>query len=141
VKLPKLRNNIYVFSKGYNDNAERWQARYEIENFQQEIAFLWEQVKPLFQQIHAYLRRKLWEAHGKDNSIVDLEGPIPASLLGKFFYMFLKTLYSNMRKVLLGWLHKHLRNESTSLNSRNDQQTVQNLLLDWIKQNKFHCNL
>lgn len=42
-----------------------------------------EAIMPLFQQLHAYLRRQLWLSHGKDSEVIDLEGPIPASLLSK----------------------------------------------------------
>jgi len=44
------------------------------------ILRLYEQVKPLYQQLHAYVRRRLIEVY--PNNALDSRGPIPAHLLG-----------------------------------------------------------
>lgn len=67
----------------YTDNAARWQDSYETEDFEEVLEEQMEAIKPLFQQLHAYLRRQLWLSNGKDSEVIDLEGPIPASLLSK----------------------------------------------------------
>lgn len=52
---------------------------YETKDFVDQIQNLWEQIKPLYVQIHAYVRYKLREKHG---DIISEKGPIPAHLLG-----------------------------------------------------------
>jgi len=47
------------------------------------IIRLYEQVKPLYQQLHAYVRRRLMEVCR--NNGMDPHGPIPAHLLGMRF--------------------------------------------------------
>ncbi|KAG8285548.1 hypothetical protein J6590_078152 [Homalodisca vitripennis] len=65
----------------YTDNAAKWIAKYETDDFENVIAKLMKKIRPLFKQLHAYVRRKLWLYYGKDSTIIDLKGPIPASLL------------------------------------------------------------
>ena len=45
-----------------------------------ELDRLWEQVRPLYLQLHAYVRWKLREKYGYQ--VVPASGPIPADLLG-----------------------------------------------------------
>jgi len=66
----------------YTDNAEFWIKGYDTDDFRPQIEHLWEQIRPLYLQIHAYMRRKLWEQYG--SSVISRKGPIPAHLLGKF---------------------------------------------------------
>ena len=63
--------------------AEWWQSEYEVPDFEQQLAKLWEDVKPLYQQLHAYVRKRLRDKYG--DHIVSPKGPIPAHLLGKTF--------------------------------------------------------
>jgi len=66
----------------YTDTAEFWIRGYDVDDFRPRIEHLWNQIKPLYLQIHAYVRRKLWELYG--SSVITRRGPIPAHLLGKF---------------------------------------------------------
>ncbi|XP_054278172.1 angiotensin-converting enzyme-like [Macrosteles quadrilineatus] len=86
--------NKVAQANNFTDNAARWQSKFETENLEQVCADLATQIDPLVKQVHAYVRRKLWEAHGKDSSIIDLEGPIPASLLGSIWGMDGISIYS-----------------------------------------------
>lgn len=54
---------------------------YEAEDFPDQIQALWEQLKPLYEQIHAYVRRRLYEKYG--DKVLTKDGLIPAHLLGK----------------------------------------------------------
>lgn len=47
---------------------------------------IWAKIKPLYQQFHAYIRRKLAHFYGEDK--VDVTGPIPAHLLGIYIYIY-----------------------------------------------------
>lgn len=44
---------------------------------------LWQELKPLYLQLHAYVRRELRKKYGED--IVSKDGPIPAHLLGNMW--------------------------------------------------------
>lgn len=68
----------------YTDNADFWIRGYDVNDFRPRMEYLWNQLKPLYLQIHAYARRKLWEKYGR--SVISRKGPIPAHLLGKFTF-------------------------------------------------------
>src|SRR6185295_7453550 len=53
---------------GFNDVGEMWRARYDMPPaaFEKEAARLYSQVKPLYQNLHCYARKRLQEKYGKD---------------------------------------------------------------------------
>jgi peptidyl-dipeptidase A len=51
--------------------------------FAAEVERLWEQVKPLYVALHAYVRKRLVETYGP--GVVPPDGPIPAQLLGNMW--------------------------------------------------------
>ena len=53
------------------------------DEFAAEIDRLWRQVKPLYDQLHCYARRKLNKNYG--DKVVPKTGPIPAHLLGNMW--------------------------------------------------------
>ncbi|MEO8659408.1 MAG: M2 family metallopeptidase [Bryobacteraceae bacterium] len=67
---------------GFKDTGALWRSRYDMapDEFSREVDRLWDQVKPLYVSLHAYVRRKLREKYGPD--VVPADGPIPAHLLG-----------------------------------------------------------
>jgi len=66
-----------------SDTAEAWLYDYEAPDFRDQIQRLWEQLQPLYLQLHAYVRSRLRLKYGDD--IVPRTGPIPAHLLGEPF--------------------------------------------------------
>lgn len=70
---------------GYADTGELWKARYDMssDGFEAEANRLWGQVKPLYEQLHCYVRDQLGEVYGKDK--VPEGKPIPAHLLGNMW--------------------------------------------------------
>lgn len=70
---------------GFADTGALWRSQYDMppDEFAKELDRLWEQVKPLYLQLHAYTRWKLREKYGKD--AVPESGPIPAHLLGNIW--------------------------------------------------------
>ncbi|WP_321472609.1 M2 family metallopeptidase [uncultured Paludibaculum sp.] len=70
---------------GFADTGALWRSQYDMppDEFAKELDRLWEQVKPLYLQLHAYTRWKLREKYGKD--AVPERGPIPAHLLGNIW--------------------------------------------------------
>ncbi|KAL3201828.1 hypothetical protein MRX96_053477, partial [Rhipicephalus microplus] len=65
---------------GFQDASGMWQDVYEYEALESNMARLWEQLLPLYQELHAYVRSKLRAIYGPDK--VPEDGPIPAHLLG-----------------------------------------------------------
>jgi len=78
---------------GYSDLGEMWKSNYDMSpaEFEAESAKLWEQVKPLYDELHCHVRAKLGEAYGEDK--VPQDGPIPAHLLGNMWAQQWSSLY------------------------------------------------
>ncbi len=70
---------------GFKDTGAMWRAKYDMEPdaFAAEMERLWQQVKPLYDSLYTYTRRKLTAKYGKD--VVPPDGPIPAHLLGNMW--------------------------------------------------------
>ena len=70
---------------GYADLGEMWKSEYDMSagEFQADATRLWEEVKPLYDELHCLVRAKLGEFYGEDK--VPLDGPIPAHLLGNMW--------------------------------------------------------
>jgi len=79
---------VDVSFSGYSDVSESWQMTdYEETDIDQMVLRLYEQIKPFYQQLHAYVRRRLAEVYR--NHGVDPRGPIPAHLLGTHLWTHL----------------------------------------------------
>lgn len=70
---------------GYPDLGKLWQSKYDMSGteFDSETTRLWEQVKPLYDELHCHVRAKLGEYYGTEK--VPQDGPIPAHLLGNMW--------------------------------------------------------
>jgi peptidyl-dipeptidase A len=70
---------------GFKDTGAMWRAKYDMppDDFARELDRLWEQVRPLYLSLHAYVRSRLREKYGPD--LVPANGPIPAHLLGNIW--------------------------------------------------------
>ncbi len=69
---------------GFADTGAMWRSKYDLppDAFAQEVDRLWEQLKPLYVSLHAYVRGKLRARYG---DLVPAAGPIPAHLLGNMW--------------------------------------------------------
>ncbi|HEV7968387.1 MAG TPA: M2 family metallopeptidase [Candidatus Acidoferrales bacterium] len=78
---------------GFADVGAMWRSNYDIppEDFSRELDRLWEQVRPLYVSLHAYVRWKLAENYGKD--LVREDAPIPAQLLGNMWSQEWNNIY------------------------------------------------
>jgi len=67
---------------GYSDVGALWRSKYDMppDDFARELDRVWEQLRPLYLSLHAYVRGQLAKKYGKD--VVPPNGPIPAHLLG-----------------------------------------------------------
>ncbi|GAB4245017.1 MAG: M2 family metallopeptidase [Acidobacteriota bacterium] len=70
---------------GFADLGELWRSGYDMppDAFAAEVERLWQEVRPLYESLHCYVRRKLAERYGSD--VVPDQGPIPAHLLGNMW--------------------------------------------------------
>jgi len=70
---------------GYADTGVLWKAGYDMpaDDFTKEADRLWTQVKPLYDELHCYVRAKLNEQYGDE--VVPLDQPIRADLLGNMW--------------------------------------------------------
>jgi peptidyl-dipeptidase A len=69
---------------GFADTGAMWRAKYDMapDAFTRELDRLWDQVRPLYLQLHAYVRMKLRQKYG---DAVPASGPLPAHLLGNIW--------------------------------------------------------
>ena len=70
---------------GFTDLGSMWRSQYDMppDAFAAELDRLWEQVKPLYVSLHAYVRHRLRETYGPE--IMPASGPIPAHRLGNMW--------------------------------------------------------
>jgi peptidyl-dipeptidase A len=70
---------------GFADAGAMWRSGYDMapDAFAREADRIWEQVKPLYLALHAYVRARLVEQYGAQ--VVPPEGMIPAHLLGNMW--------------------------------------------------------
>ncbi|HUO28722.1 MAG TPA: M2 family metallopeptidase, partial [Bryobacteraceae bacterium] len=78
---------------GFADTGAMWRAKYDMppDDFARELDRLWEQVRPLYVSLHAYVRNRLREKYGAD--VVPADGPIPAQLLGNMWAQEWENIY------------------------------------------------
>ena len=94
---------------GFADTGAMWRAKYDMppDEFTKELDRLWDQVRPLYLELHAYVRMKLREKYG---DVVPANGPIPAHLLGNIWAQDWSNIYplvapAERRRRLLA--HRH----------------------------------
>ncbi len=70
---------------GYKDLGAMWRSNYDMpaDDFAKELDRLWGQVKPLYDDLHCYVRSELGKKYGEDK--VPQDKPIPAHLLGNMW--------------------------------------------------------
>ncbi|WP_077338291.1 M2 family metallopeptidase [Pseudocolwellia agarivorans] len=72
-------------SLGYKDLGVMWRSKYDMpaDDFAKELDRLWGQIKPLYDDLHCYVRTELGKEYGEDK--VPQNKPIPAHLLGNMW--------------------------------------------------------
>lgn len=70
---------------GFSNLGEMWRSGYDMTpaEFEQETDRLWGQVKPLYDQLHCYVRDRLADRYGEEK--VSRTGLLPAHLLGNMW--------------------------------------------------------
>jgi peptidyl-dipeptidase A len=81
---------------GFADAGALWRSNYDMppDAFAKELDRLWEQLRPLYLSLHAYVRGQLSKKYG--TQVVPPNGPIPAHLLGNIWAQEWNNGYSVM---------------------------------------------
>ncbi len=79
---------------GFADTGAMWRSKYDMppDAFAKEIDRLWNQVRPLYLSLHAYVRTRLREKYGE--AAIAANGAIPADLLGNMWAQDWSNVYS-----------------------------------------------
>ncbi len=98
VMKPRYQRFVELSNKGakdlgFNDTADLWRSGYDMkpDDFSAELDKQWEQMKPLYDALHAYVRRRLQDKYGKD--IITEDGLIPQHLTGNMWGQSFENIY------------------------------------------------
>jgi len=75
-------SNLAAEKNGFSDNGEMWRNDFETENFVEDMMNLWNEVEPLYLELHTYVKNKLRNVYGDKLDDSDL---IPAHILGNMW--------------------------------------------------------
>ncbi|XP_075578934.1 angiotensin-converting enzyme isoform X2 [Pelecanus crispus] len=89
----KLSNEAYQMD-GFKDTGSYWRSWYDSDTFEDDLEQLYKQLEPLYLNLHAFVRRKLYDRYGP--KYVNLKGPIPAHLLGNMWAQQWNNIYDLM---------------------------------------------
>uniref|UniRef100_A0A9D2XN38 Angiotensin-converting enzyme n=1 Tax=Nothobranchius furzeri TaxID=105023 RepID=A0A9D2XN38_NOTFU len=79
---------------GFNDTGAEWRSWFESQTFEQDIEKLYRTIEPLYLNLHAFVRRKLYNFYGP--RYINLKGPIPAHLLGNMWAQTWNNIFDMM---------------------------------------------
>ncbi|XP_040473534.1 angiotensin-converting enzyme [Falco naumanni] len=89
----KLSNEAYQ-PDGFEDTGSYWRSWYDSVSFEDDLEHLYHQLEPLYLNLHAFVRRKLYDRYGP--KYINLKGPIPAHLLGNMWAQQWNNIYDLM---------------------------------------------
>ncbi|ALC39612.1 Ance-3, partial [Drosophila busckii] len=72
-----------AYVNNVTNGGEYWYLAYESGNFRQDMDIVWEQIRPLYESLHSYVRRKLRDYYGPDR--ISRIAPIPSHILGNMY--------------------------------------------------------
>ncbi|NXS44271.1 ACE2 enzyme, partial [Balaeniceps rex] len=97
----ELKNEVAKLNS-YSDYGDYWRANYEADYPEEykysrdqlikDVEKTFEQIKPLYQQLHAYVRHRLEQVYGPE--LISSTGCLPAHLLGDMWGRFWTNLYA-----------------------------------------------
>ncbi len=78
---------------GFEDMGALWRSQYDMApaELEADVDRLWDEVKPLYEELHCYVRARLQKAYGKE--LVPEGKPIPAHLLGNIWSQTWENVY------------------------------------------------
>jgi len=123
----QMRDKYMEYIKIYNqaaklnsfkDASDMKVVEYESDTFKQEMETTWLGLKPLYQQLHAYVRTKLNKVYG--DKVVPKKGPLPAHLLGNMWAQ----QWNNLADILTPYPDKPSINVTATMESKNWTQEI-----------------
>lgn len=88
-------SNEAAQGNGFSDTGEMWRFDYEDPDLKNNMFKLWEQVKPLYDDLHTYVRHSLIDIYGTN---MDWEDDlIPAHLLGNMWAQTWVNLFESIK--------------------------------------------
>ncbi|KAG1672337.1 Angiotensin-converting enzyme [Nymphon striatum] len=82
IQYVNLKNEASV-KNNFTDYSKYLIRNYESDTFVEDIEGLWLELKPLYEELHAFVRRKLRDQYGADK--IKERGTIPAHILGNMW--------------------------------------------------------
>ncbi|XP_041818495.1 angiotensin-converting enzyme [Chelmon rostratus] len=79
---------------GFKDTGAEWRSWYETDTFVEDLEEIYRTIEPLYKNLHAFVRRKLYNLYGP--KYINLKGPIPAHLLGNMWAQTWNNIYDMM---------------------------------------------
>jgi peptidyl-dipeptidase A len=78
---------------GFPDAGVQWRSAYDMppDAFAAEVERLWQELRPMYEQLHCHVRAQLQKRYGRDR--VPDRGPIPAHLLGNMWSQTWENVY------------------------------------------------
>ncbi|KAF5275952.1 hypothetical protein FQA39_LY00748 [Lamprigera yunnana] len=76
-------SNAAARKNNFTDTSDYWQFPYESPSLHSELEEAWETVKPLYELLHAYVRRRLRDFYGPEK--ISRRAPLPAHILGNMW--------------------------------------------------------
>ncbi|XP_069675481.1 angiotensin-converting enzyme-like isoform X2 [Periplaneta americana] len=83
-------SNLAAQINGFSDNGEMWRNEFETDNFVDDMMKLWQQVEPLYLELHTFVKRRLRGVYGDLLGDDDL---IPAHVLGNMWAQSWENIY------------------------------------------------
>lgn len=93
IRYAELSNEAACLN-GFSNAGEMWREEFETENIIDELNELWLTIKPFYEQLHAYVRRKLIAVYSESH--IKPDGPIPAHLLGNMWAQTWGNIYNTV---------------------------------------------
>ncbi|KAL9874336.1 angiotensin-converting enzyme-like isoform 2-T9 [Glossina fuscipes fuscipes] len=94
--------NEVAYVNNVTNAGEYWYLPYESGNFRQDVDIAWEQIRPLYDGLHAYVRRKLREYYGPER--INRIAPLPSHILGNMYAQS----WSNILDIIIPYPGKKL---------------------------------
>ncbi|XP_041477189.1 angiotensin-converting enzyme-like [Lytechinus variegatus] len=73
-------SNTVAEQSGFDDHGDLLRREYNMPHMENTMSDLLTDLQPLYNNLHAFIRRRLYDIHGPE--VIDLDGPIPSHLLG-----------------------------------------------------------
>ncbi|PIO05261.1 hypothetical protein AB205_0182740, partial [Aquarana catesbeiana] len=91
---PSQTTDCWSLEPGFADTGAWWRSWYTSSTFENDLEQLYQHLEPLYLNLHAFVRRKLYERYGE--KYINLQGPIPAHLVGNMWSQTWNNIYDMM---------------------------------------------